>query len=88
MNDHSILSLFQQMTKQIPRIHFEKDDEKCVKIEVIENRHQHSFFGIVDTQIGAGELSIAHNKRQSSYFREKTSRYHWHTPFKSNMSLE
>ena len=88
MNDHSILSLFQQMTKQIPRIQIEKDEEKCVKIEVIGNRHCHSFFGIVDTRIGAGELSIAHIKRQLSYFREKTSRYCWHTPFKSDIPSE
>ena len=59
-----------------------------MKIEVIENRHHYAFFGVVDPKIGVGKLSIAHNKRQSSYFKEKTSGYHWLTSVKSDMSIE
>ena len=73
------------MIYQFSIIQLEKDEEKMYEIEVIEKCHHYTFFGIVDPKIGVVELSITHNKRQSSYFREKTSRYRWHTPFKSDM---
>ena len=76
------------MIYQFSIIQLEKDEEKMYEIEVIEKCHHYTFFGIVDPKIGVGELSIACNKCQSLCFRSKTSRYHWHTPFKSDMSLK
>ena len=61
------------------------EEEKVRKIVMIQYLNDFTFFGIVDPKIAVGGLSIAHEKRQSSFFREKTS---WHAPFKSNMALE
>ena len=44
----------------------EKNQENCV--DWVSQRFY--FFGIVDQKIGVGRSSLAHGKRQSSYFRE------------------
>ena len=66
----------------------ESEEEKVRKIVMIQYLNDFTFFGIVDPKIAVGGSSIAHEKRKSSYFREKTSSYHRHTSFKSNMALE
>ena len=66
----------------------ECEEEKIRKLVLFEYLNDFTFFAIVDPKIGVGRSSTAHEKRQSSHFREKTSSHHWHTPFKRNMALE
>ena len=58
------------MINHFPKIQLEKDEEKMSEIEVIEKRHHHAFFGIVDQKIGVGEPLIAYEKHQSSFFMQ------------------
>ena len=67
-----------------------KEKEKWEKLCWLKIRAVSLFLALwnVDPIIGAGDPPIAHEKCQSSYLFEKTSRYHWHWPFQSNMSIE
>ena len=76
------------MINQFSKIHLEKEEEKIKKNLQIENCNDSIFLGIVGQKIGLEEPIIAYEKRQSSNFREITSIHHWHTPSKSDMSLE
>ena len=62
--------------------------DTCTGTYMMQYLNDFTFFGIVDPKVAVGGSSIAHEKCQSSYFKEKTSNYHWHALFKSNMALE